>query len=54
MKRKNTDRDNLIRSVYKKGDGGMMGGWWGISRQRVWQVLHEGKPKRKWWLFWRK
>ena len=40
MKR-NTVRDNLIRDIYKKGDGGWMAISWHVSRQRIWQIVHD-------------
>lgn len=44
MKR-NTVRDNLIRDVYKKGDGGWMAKGWHVSRQRIWQIVHDSPQK---------
>ena len=41
MKRINTERDDTIRKLYKKGNGAMLGRWWNISRQRVWQIRHD-------------
>ena len=53
MKRRNQDRDNWIRKIYKIGCGEEIGQQWGISRQRVWQIRREGL-KRRWWLLWLK
>ena len=53
MKRRNTERDNWIRKIYKIGDGEEIGQQWGISRQRVWQIRREGL-KRRWGLLWLK
>ena len=41
MKRKNELRDKIIRKTYKHGQGAVIGKWWHISRQRVWQIVHE-------------
>ena len=35
-------RNKAIQKYYKKGDGGRIGGVWGISRQRV----HKIKKKK--------
>ncbi len=44
-------RNDLIRSLYKKGLGGSIGAGWGISRQRVHQIKnkkHIGFWSRLW------
>jgi len=46
MKAVNTNRDKLIREIYKKGEGAMIGRWWGISRQRVHQVVSQNAPNQ--------
>ena len=38
------ERNDLIRHLYKKGMGGIIGKHYGnISRQRVWQIVHKKK-----------
>ena len=55
MKRKNELRDKIIRKTYKHGQGAVIGRWWHISRQRVWQIRQsKGIVSRRWWLLWLK
>ncbi len=39
--RKNKERDETIKSLYKRGRGGILGRRYGITRQRVGQIVHK-------------
>jgi hypothetical protein len=42
---KNTERDAVIRMLYRKGTGGVLGKYYGVSRQRVNQIVHNAPEK---------
>ena len=41
MKHKNEARDKIIRKTYRYGQGGQIGRNFGITRQRVWQIIRD-------------
>ena len=52
------NRNELIKVVYRPGLGGALARKYGISRQRVHQIIsrNEHPKKRRWWkslMFWR-
>ena len=52
MKRRNAIRDKLIRKSYKYGLGGWIGREWGISRQRVHQIVADKRYNQNLGVLW--
>ena len=44
-------RNDLIRTLYKKGLGGILGKRFGIKRQRIHQIISQ-KPIGRWRALW--
>ena len=54
--KKNKERDNLIRTLYWKGNGGALGRIQHppISRQRVFQIVSQKPQVSRWRLLWQR